>query len=183
MSPAVAFVGLGSNLGDRRRAIASALSALERRPGIAVRAVSSIWETTPVGGPEPQEDYFNAAATIDTIHGPRELLEALLATERALGRHRRLTERWGPRTIDLDLLLYGTGPGGERQVVADEPGLRVPHPRMHERLFVLMPLAEVAATIVHPILGLTIAELRDRRQRHEGVAAAAPLVREVTQDL
>jgi 2-amino-4-hydroxy-6-hydroxymethyldihydropteridine diphosphokinase len=182
MSRAVAFVGLGSNLGDRRRAIASALAALDRRPGIAVRAVSSVWETAPVGGPTQQEDYLNAAAAIATIHGPRDVLEALLATERALGRDRRLAERWGPRTIDLDLLLYGTGPGGEHQVVVDEPGLRVPHPRMHERLFVLLPLAEIAAAVVHPTLGLSIAELRDRRQRHEGGAPAAPPVREVAHD-
>lgn len=96
-------------------------------------AVSSLWETAPIGGP-PQDDYLNAVAVINTVLGPRPLLDHFLDIERSMGRERR--ERWGPRLIDLDILLYS-------DAVIDAPGLRVPHPRMTERRFVLAPLAEV----------------------------------------
>lgn len=95
--------------------------------------VSSIWETAPIGGP-PQGNYLNAVAVMRTVQGPRPVLEACLDIERSVGRHRR--ERWGPRVLDLDLLLYS-------DAVIDAPGLRIPHPRMTERRFVLAPLAEV----------------------------------------
>ena len=98
-----------------------------------VLGVSSVWETAPVGGP-PQDDYLNAVVVIHTVLGPRPLLEACLEIERAVGRERR--ERWGPRLLDLDVLLYS-------DAVIDAPGLRIPHPRMTERRFVLAPLAEV----------------------------------------
>ena len=131
----VAYVGLGSNLGDREATILAAVAAL---PGVA--AISNLRETEPVGVTE-QPAFLNGAARLETELSPRELLDALLAVERGLGRERR--ERWGPRTIDLDLLLYG----GE---TVAEPGLTVPHPRLHERRFVLEPLAELEPDLVIP---------------------------------
>lgn len=98
-----------------------------------VLAVSSVWETAPIGGP-PQDDYLNAVVVVHTVLGPRPLLETCLDIERSVGRKRR--ERWGPRLLDLDLLLYG-------DATINAPGLRVPHPRMADRRFVLGPLAEV----------------------------------------
>jgi 2-amino-4-hydroxy-6-hydroxymethyldihydropteridine diphosphokinase len=150
---AVAYIALGSNLGDRRDYLDRALQALRERPGIAVTRVSSYHETAPVGGPPGQGPYLNAAAEVQTDLGPCELLEALAEVELLLGRVRH--EPWGPRTIDLDLLLY------EDRVLLDEPGLIVPHPRMHERRFVLGPLAEIAPHVVHPQLQKTIQELLD----------------------
>ncbi|MFN8095094.1 MAG: 2-amino-4-hydroxy-6-hydroxymethyldihydropteridine diphosphokinase [Vicinamibacteria bacterium] len=157
MHPAV-FLGLGSNLGDREAAIDGALARLAAR-GVRLRARSSTWLTEPVGGP-PQGLFLNAAAAVETALAPAELLAAALAVEREMGRVR--AERNGPRTIDVDLLLYG-----DRRV--DEPGLSVPHPRLHERRFVLAPLAEIARDVVHPTLGLTIAELFDRCPDRSGV--------------
>ena len=126
-----AYVGLGSNLGDREAMLGRALQLLAE--GLDVRAVSSFRETEPEGVVD-QPRFLNAAVRAETDLTARELLETLLAIERELGRERR--ERWGPRTIDLDLLLYG-----EESI--DEPGLVVPHPRLHERRFVLEPLAEL----------------------------------------
>lgn len=110
-----------------------------------VLGVSSVWETAPVGGP-PQDHYLNAAAVIHTVLGPRPLLEACLEIERAVGRERR--ERWGPRLLDLDLLLYS-------DAVIDAPGLRIPHPRLTERRFVLAPLVEVWPRAEVPGHGVT----------------------------
>lgn len=157
MHPAV-FLGLGSNLGDREAAIDGALARLAAR-GVRLRARSSTWLTEPVGGP-PQGLFLNAAAAVETALAPAELLAAALAVEREMGRVR--VERNGPRTIDVDLLLYG-----DRRV--EEPGLSVPHPRLHERRFVLAPLAEIAPGVVHPVLGLTIAELLDGCPDRSGV--------------
>ena len=131
----VAYVGLGSNLGDREATIRAALAAL---PGVF--AVSELRETDPVGVTE-QPAFLNGAAALETELSPRELLASLLAVERELGRERR--ERWGPRTIDLDLLLYGTE-------TVDEPGMTVPHPRLHERRFALEPLADLDPELVVP---------------------------------
>jgi 2-amino-4-hydroxy-6-hydroxymethyldihydropteridine diphosphokinase len=131
----VAYVGLGSNLGDREATIRAAVAAL---PGVV--AVSELRETEPVGVTE-QPAFLNGAARLATELSPRELLDALLEIERGLGRERRV--RWGPRTIDLDLLLYG----GE---TVDEPGLTVPHPSLHERRFALEPLAELDPELVVP---------------------------------
>ncbi len=145
-----AYIALGSNLGDRRAHLDAALAELRRRPAIRVGAVSRYWETPPVGGPPDQGPYLNAATALETDLGPQQLLEILLAVERQLGRVRR--ERFGPRTIDLDLLLYG-------DAVVDQPGLTVPHPRMHERSFMLGPLVEIAPTVIHPVFRKTAVEL------------------------
>jgi 2-amino-4-hydroxy-6-hydroxymethyldihydropteridine diphosphokinase len=130
-----AYVGLGANLGDREATIRAAVAAL---PGVV--AVSTLLETDPVGKTD-QPRFLNGVAALETELSAGELLDVLLSVERSLGRERR--ERWGPRTIDLDLLLYG-------DETIDEPGLTVPHPRMHERRFVLEPLAEVARGLVIP---------------------------------
>jgi 2-amino-4-hydroxy-6-hydroxymethyldihydropteridine diphosphokinase len=131
----LAYVGLGANLGDREATIRAAVAAL---PGVV--AVSSLRETDPVGKTD-QPEFLNGVAALETALSPRELLDVLLAVERSLGRERR--ERWGPRTIDLDLLLYGNA-------VIDEPGLTVPHPRLHERRFTLEPLVELDPELVVP---------------------------------
>lgn len=130
-----AYVGLGSNLGEREATLRQALEALGSIDGIEVVAVSSFRETDPVGMVD-QPRFVNAAAALETTLGPRELLESLLEVERGLGRDRSREKRWGPRTIDLDLLLYGD------ETVA-EPGLVIPHPRLAERAFVLQPLLEL----------------------------------------
>ena len=137
-----AFVGLGSNLGDQKELIASALELLAAEEGIEVLAVSSLRETDPVGF-EDQPRFLNGAAELATELAPRELLERLLAIERRLGRIRGEGPRFGPRTIDLDLLLYG-------EETVQEPGLTLPHPRLHERRFVLEPLAELDPALEVP---------------------------------
>jgi len=138
-----AFVGIGSNLGDREDNLRLAVELLSAEDGVEVTAVYEIRETEPVG-PVEQGPFLNGAVRLETELGPRELLERLLAVEQRLGRVRE--ERWGPRTIDLDLLLYG-------DEVIDERGLTVPHPRLGERRFVLEPLADLAPTLVVPGLG------------------------------
>ena len=129
-----AYVGLGGNLDDREGLIRRALVLLAERPEIEVLLVSSLRETDPVGFAD-QPRFLNGAAMIETTLTAPELLDELLAVERELGRTRN-GQRNGPRTIDLDLLLYG-------DLVADQPGLMLPHPRLHERAFVLEPLAEL----------------------------------------
>jgi len=139
-----AYVGIGSNLGERRTTIRDALALLAADPELEVEAVSAIRETDPVGVVD-QPLFLNAAVRLTTGIAPRSLLERLLAVEQQLGRV-RTGERYGPRTIDLDLLLYG-------DEIVDEPGLRVPHPRLAERRFVLEPLAELDPSLVVPGLG------------------------------
>jgi 2-amino-4-hydroxy-6-hydroxymethyldihydropteridine diphosphokinase len=136
-----AYVGLGANVGNRRENLDRAVELLAAEQGVRVLAVSSVRETDPVGY-EDQPRFLNAVCAVETELGPRELLERLLAIERALGRE-RTGPRFGPRTIDLDLLLYGNE-------TLDEPGLTVPHPRLAERLFVLEPLHELAPDLVLP---------------------------------
>ena len=136
-----AYVGLGANLGDRERTLHAAVDALAAEDGVEVVSVSVLRETEPVGvGQQPL--YLNGAAEVETTLTARELLDRLLALEQRFGRI-RVTGEHGPRTLDLDLLLYG-------DEVIDEPGLTVPHPRLHERRFVLEPLAELAPLLVVP---------------------------------
>ncbi len=131
---ALAYVGLGANLGDREATLRRAVDLLGEVSGVEVVAVSSLRETDPVGLLE-QPRFLNGAVAVETDLGPRELLDALLEIERRLGRVRD-GRRYGPRRVDLDLLVYD-------DVVLDEPGLTVPHPRLHERRFALEPLAEL----------------------------------------
>ncbi|HEX2427036.1 MAG TPA: 2-amino-4-hydroxy-6-hydroxymethyldihydropteridine diphosphokinase [Gaiellaceae bacterium] len=135
-----AYVGLGANLGPREETLRRALELLRRSPGVDVLAVSELRETEPVGVIE-QPRFLNGAAALQTSLSARELLDLLLEVERTLGRVR--DERWGPRLIDLDLLLYGAE-------TIDEPGLDLPHPRLHERRFALEPLAELDPELVIP---------------------------------
>ncbi len=148
---ATAFVGIGSNLGDREGHLRKALELLAAEDGIEIVAVSVLRETEPVG-PVEQGPFLNGAAELTTELPPRELLERLLDVEQRLGRVRR--ERFGPRTIDLDLLVYG-------DEVVDEPGLTLPHPRLHERRFALEPLAELAPGLVLPGRGSVSALLAE----------------------
>ena len=135
------YVGLGSNIGDREAMLRRALELLSAAPGIELVAASSIRETDPVDLVD-QPRFLNAAAALETELPPRELLDRLLAIERELGRTRD-GPRFGPRTIDLDLLVHG-------DEVLDDPGLTVPHPRLHERRFALEPLAELEPSLVVP---------------------------------
>jgi 2-amino-4-hydroxy-6-hydroxymethyldihydropteridine diphosphokinase len=135
------YIGLGANLGDREATIRQALELLQVDPAIEVAAVSSLRETDPVGY-QDQPQFLNGAAALETTLSPHDLLERLLDVERQLGRDRS-GPRFGPRTIDLDLLLYD----GE---VVHEPGLEIPHPRLHERAFVLEPLAELDPGLTVP---------------------------------
>jgi 2-amino-4-hydroxy-6-hydroxymethyldihydropteridine diphosphokinase len=127
------FLALGSNLGDRLANLQAAVDRLAKREGITLARSSRVYETAPVGGP-PQPDYLNVVVEVTTTLSPRQLLDACLAVENEMGRVR--DERWGPRVVDIDVLSY------DREEI-DQPGLRIPHPRMHERGFVLVPLLEL----------------------------------------
>jgi 2-amino-4-hydroxy-6-hydroxymethyldihydropteridine diphosphokinase len=150
--PHLAYIGLGANLDRRKDNLRRALARLSARNDIALVRVSAFIETEPVGGPPGQPLYLNGAAALRTSLSPAELLAVLLAIEDELGRRRDPAERNAPRTIDLDLLLYDDG-------LIAQPDLQVPHPRMHERLFVLQPLAEIAPNAIHPGLHKPIQQL------------------------
>jgi len=140
----VACVGLGANLGDAAATVRAAQQALAGLPGTRLLAASRLYRT-PAWGKTAQPDFINAAALLETALPARELLDGLLAVERRFGRTRAAdgSDRWGARTLDLDLLLYGAA-------VIDEPGLHVPHPHLHQRAFALVPLVEIAPDIVIP---------------------------------
>jgi 2-amino-4-hydroxy-6-hydroxymethyldihydropteridine diphosphokinase len=147
-----ALIALGSNQGDSAGFLHAALAALDEVPGVRVVDRSSIYVTHPVGGIE-QPDFLNMAARLETTLVPEALLLRLLDVERSLGRER--TVRWGPRTIDLDLLL-------QEGHVIESPLLTLPHPELHNRGFVLAPLAEIAPELRHPVLGVSVCELHRR---------------------
>lgn len=151
MSSTLAAVAMGSNVGDRHAHLLAAVEAASRLPLTRVAAVSSFRETAPVG-PVPQGDFLNAAMLLETGLSPVDLLDALHAIERSRGRRRESEVRWGPRTLDLDLLVHG-------QAVVQGPALTIPHPRLHERGFVLEPLEEIAPDLVVPGSGLSVRAL------------------------
>jgi 2-amino-4-hydroxy-6-hydroxymethyldihydropteridine diphosphokinase len=151
---AIACLGLGSNLGDRRAHLEAALAALRAHPAVRVLTASDLVETDPVGGPPGQGRFLNAAARIETDLAPRDLLALLKQIERDLGRAAGGL-RWGPRPIDLDLLLYD-------DLRLETGDLTVPHPRLQERRFVLKPLAQVAPDARDPVTGLTVRALLAR---------------------
>jgi len=141
-TPARAYVGLGGNLGDVRTTLAAALQALNRIPQTNLRQHSKLYRT-PAWGKTDQPSFLNAAAELITQLPPRALLEQLLSIEQRFGRSRDQDEKWGPRSLDLDLLAY-------EQQILDEPGLHLPHPHLHQRAFVLVPLAEIAGDFAVP---------------------------------
>ena len=142
----LAAIGLGANLGDAAATLREAIAELARLPRTELLRASRLYRT-PAWGVTEQPDFINAVALVETALPPRDLLDALLAIERSFGRTRLDGERWGPRTLDLDLLLHG-------DATIDEPGLRVPHPHLHERAFALLPLAEIAPESEIPGIGM-----------------------------
>lgn len=148
-----AYIALGSNLGDRAANIARALELLNDEESVRVTAVSKLLDNPAVGGPTDSPPFLNAAARVETTLSPHHLLDRLLAIEASMGRERRT--KWEPRFIDLDLLLYGN-------VTISDDRLTIPHPLLHQRRFVLLPLSEVGPDVFHPALGQTISELLGR---------------------
>jgi 2-amino-4-hydroxy-6-hydroxymethyldihydropteridine diphosphokinase len=147
-----AWIGLGGNLGDAAATLHAALQDLDNLPQTRVMRASKLYRT-PAWGVAEQPDFINAAALLETRLPPRDLLDALLDIERSFGRERHGRERWGPRVLDLDLLLYDSA-------VIDEPGLRVPHPHLHERAFALLPLVQITPDVFIPGIGPAAEALR-----------------------
>jgi 2-amino-4-hydroxy-6-hydroxymethyldihydropteridine diphosphokinase len=156
--PHIAFLGIGSNVGDRDEYIEQAIFLLSKTPGLKVMKKSSNYETEPEGNTD-QPKFINLAVQIQTTLDPYKLLSVLHDTEDALGRERDV--EWGPRTIDMDLLLY------DDLIISDDK-LQIPHPLLHERLFVLKPLSEIAPNAVHPALEKTISEIYEERKNDIG---------------
>lgn len=165
-APTDCFIAIGSNLGDRHAHIGAAVEALAKLPGTELLRVSTIIETEPVG-PPGQDRYLNGAVHVRTTLSPRELLRHLLRIELERGRDRASSPRWGSRTLDLDLLLFGDR-------IIDEPGLTVPHPRLRERPFVLGPLAEIAPDWRLPPDGRTPNDLLDLIRRGTAGGSVRP---------
>lgn len=149
---ATCYIGLGSNIGQRGLNISEALRLIDEDDRVEVAKVSTVIESPPAGGPEGQPNYYNAAAEVRTSLSASGLLELCQKVEDDLGRERDV--RWGPRTIDLDILLW------EGEVITTD-SLQVPHPLMHERLFVMQPLAEIAPDAIHPLLGMSARSILD----------------------
>lgn len=148
----LAWIGLGANLGDAAATVRAALQEIDRLVQTRLLRASRLYRT-PAWGIAEQPDFVNAVAQLDTRLSPRDLLDGLLDIERAFGRERQAGERWGPRVLDLDLLLYDSA-------VLDEPGLRVPHPHLHERAFALVPLVEITPQAFIPGIGPAADALR-----------------------
>lgn len=159
-----AYVGLGSNLGDREHFLGMAHRELDATPGLRVAAASDVYETEPVG--PSRRRFLNAVLRLESRLAAPDLFARMMAIERGAGRDRS-GPRWGPRTLDLDLLLYGD----ER---IERPELRVPHPRWHERDFVLVPLVDVGPDVRHPVLGRSAREWLDDRAPVRGVWRHGP---------
>lgn len=153
--PQIAYLGLGSNVGDREEYIDQAIFLLKKTPHMKVRKASSIYETSAEGVAD-QPPFLNSAVEIKTTLPPHKLLDVVQSIENTLGREREI--EWGPRTIDIDILLYG-------KVIISDDRLQVPHPLLHERLFALMPLAEIAPDVIHPALELPIKQIFEERSR------------------
>ena len=154
-----AYLSLGSNIGNRSENCKKALRELNKVDGIKLLATSNLYETRPVGY-EDQANFVNMAAKIETDLSPSRLLFEMQNIEKRLGREKSF--RWGPRIIDLDILLYG-------DKIINMPDLNIPHPRMNERAFVLIPLAEIGAKVKHPVSGIGIAELRASLEEGDGI--------------
>lgn len=165
---ATAYIGLGSNLGDRLEALRAAVQRLSECPRVSVdfaSGVASLYESAPQGAAAGPALFLNSAVRLRTTRSPHELLESLLSVEASLGRPEHTRE--GPRTLDLDLLLYD-------DLVLHDESLTIPHPRLHERRFVLEPLSEIAGKTVHPILKATIETLN--RRYHGALRSEGPVL-------
>lgn len=147
----IAYLSTGSNMGNRAEMLEKANVLLEKKAGLLL-ALSKVVET-PAWGKTDQPDFLNQVVKLETSLSPQDLLTVILGIEKQLGRNR--VEKWGPRSIDIDILFY------DNEII-DEPGLQIPHPWMHERLFVLEPMCEIAPDFVHPVLNKTIAELLEK---------------------
>lgn len=155
-----AFLSLGTNMGDCLATLQGARKSLAVRPGIRVVASSALYETEPVGGPPGQSNYLNTVLEVATTLSPEKLLAACLTIENRFGRKRLVHN--GPRTLDIDLLFFG-------DLICRTPDLVLPHPRLHRRAFVLIPLCDLAPGLLHPLLGKTIRQLCDQLPDDQGV--------------